>query len=111
VLPANLQGKWGPEVGNPWSGDYRKVLIHIHSFADDPSELDSNINIQMNHWSALTTFPSSPVVQLSLFEYILKNWVPRGAETASLVYGIERGWVAHDEMNVSSQRPMRGSLF
>lgn len=24
VLPANLQGKWGPPVENAWSGDYRK---------------------------------------------------------------------------------------
>lgn len=55
----------------------------------------------MNYWSALTTFPSNPEIQLSLFEYILKNWVSRGTETARLVYGIERGFVAHDEMNVS----------
>ena len=61
---------------------------------------DANINIQMNYWSALTTFPSTPELQLPLFEYILKSWVPRGEDTASLVYGIDRGFVAHSSINV-----------
>jgi alpha-L-fucosidase 2 len=103
VLPANLQGKWGPPVENAWGADYR-----MPSLTRCPSHwrntyymADSNINIQMNYWSALSTFPSTPKLQEPLFEYIAKNWAPRGAETAKLVYGIERGWVAHNQMNVS----------
>ncbi|CAK5262257.1 unnamed protein product, partial [Mycena citricolor] len=79
VLPANLQGKWALSTGNPWSADYH-----------------SNINIQMNYWSAEMT---NLDVSGPLFDYFEKNWAPRGAETAQVLYNISRGWVTHNEMN------------
>ncbi|KAF8523416.1 glycoside hydrolase family 95 protein [Gautieria morchelliformis] len=75
-LPANLQGKWARDSSNPWGAD-------------------SNINIQMNYWSAE---PTSLNVTASLWNYIEKNWAPRGAETAQLLYNISRGWVTHNEI-------------
>ncbi|KAG6864486.1 hypothetical protein C0991_009194, partial [Blastosporella zonata] len=49
VLPANLQGKWANGYGNAWSADYH-----------------SNINIQMNYWSAEMT---NLDVTIPLFDY------------------------------------------
>ncbi|KAF9259264.1 glycoside hydrolase family 95 protein [Marasmius fiardii PR-910] len=77
-LPANLQGKWASGTSNPWGADYH-----------------SNINIQMNYWSAEM---SDLDVTKSLFDYFEKNWAPRGAETARLIYNITRGWVVHNEI-------------
>ncbi|KAJ6551471.1 glycoside hydrolase family 95 protein [Mycena capillaripes] len=76
ALPANLQGKWALDIANPWSGD-------------------SNINIQMNYWSAEM---SNLDVTASLFTYFEKNWAPRGAQTAQILYNISRGWVTHNEI-------------
>ncbi|KAJ7740936.1 glycoside hydrolase family 95 protein [Mycena maculata] len=86
-LPANLQGKWALDVSNPWSGDYH-----------------SNINLQMNYWSAEM---SNLNVTSSLFTYIEKTWAPRGAETAQILYNISRGWVTHDEMNIFGHTGMK----
>ncbi|KAJ7472265.1 glycoside hydrolase family 95 protein [Mycena galericulata] len=89
ALPANLQGKWALDISNPWSADYH-----------------SNINIQMNYWSAEM---SNLDVILPLFTYIEKNWAPRGAETAQILYNISRGWVTHDEMNIFGHTGMKAS--
>jgi len=35
----------------------------------------------------------------NVHQYINDTWVPRGTETAQLVYG-SRGWTVHDEMNI-----------
>ncbi|KAJ7621165.1 glycoside hydrolase family 95 protein [Roridomyces roridus] len=78
-LPANLQGKWALDTQTPWSGDYH-----------------SNINIQMNYWSAEM---SNLNLINPLFTYFEKNWAPRGAETAWTLYNVSRGWVTHNEMN------------
>ncbi|KAL0581459.1 hypothetical protein V5O48_000613 [Marasmius crinis-equi] len=86
-LPANLQGKWASGTSNPWSADYH-----------------SNINIQMNYWSAEM---SNLDVTRSLFDYFEKNWVPRGTETAHLIYNISRGWVVHNEMNIFGHTGMK----
>ncbi|KAK1231403.1 hypothetical protein PQX77_005500 [Marasmius sp. AFHP31] len=86
-LPANLQGKWASGTGNPWSADYH-----------------ANINIQMNYWSAEM---SNLDVTKSLFDYFEKNWVPRGEETAHLIYNISRGWVVHNEMNIFGHTGMK----
>ncbi|KAL0064548.1 hypothetical protein AAF712_008493 [Marasmius tenuissimus] len=86
-LPANLQGKWASGTGNPWSADYH-----------------ANINIQMNYWSAEM---SNLDVTKSLFDYLEKNWVPRGEETAHLIYNISRGWVVHNEMNIFGHTGMK----
>ncbi|KAI0718400.1 glycoside hydrolase family 95 protein [Cerioporus squamosus] len=76
ALPANLQGKWAKDSSNPWGAD-------------------SNINIQMNYWFAELT--DMDVVK-PLFDYIQKNWVPRGSLTAQYLYNISEGWVTHDEI-------------
>lgn len=79
------------------------------------TRVDSNINIQMNHWFAEMT---NMDVVLPLFNYIevcdplgmtklhlrwvpQNTWAPRGAETAQILYNISRGWVTHDEVFVS----------
>ncbi|KAJ6504234.1 glycoside hydrolase family 95 protein [Mycena vitilis] len=87
ALPANLQGKWALDTGTPWSGDYH-----------------SNINIQMNYWSAEM---SNLDVTASLFTYFEKNWAPRGAQTAQVLYNISRGWVTHNEMNIFGHTGMK----
>ncbi|EIW55988.1 glycoside hydrolase family 95 protein [Trametes versicolor FP-101664 SS1] len=76
VLPANLQGKWGKDASNPWSAD-------------------SNINIQMNYWFAELTAMD---VVTPLFDYFEKTWVPRGSQTAQVLYNISQGWVTHNEI-------------
>ncbi|KAJ7220491.1 glycoside hydrolase family 95 protein [Mycena pura] len=87
TLPANLQGVWANNISNPWSGDYH-----------------SNINIQMNYWSAEM---SNLDVTSSLFTYFEKNWAPRGAYTAQVLYNISRGWVTHNEMNIFGHTGMK----
>lgn len=89
ALPANLQGKWALDLATPWSGDYH-----------------SNINIQMNYWSAEM---SNLDVTLPLFTYFEKNWAPRGAYTAQVLYNISRGWVTHNEMNIFGHTGMKAS--
>ncbi|KIK57466.1 glycoside hydrolase family 95 protein [Collybiopsis luxurians FD-317 M1] len=88
TLPANLQGKWAKDVNTPWGGDYH-----------------SNINIQMNYWSAEM---SNLNVVGSLFDYFEKTWAPRGATTAQILYNISRGWVTHNEMNIFGHTGMKG---
>ncbi|KAJ8689819.1 hypothetical protein PTI98_012681 [Pleurotus ostreatus] len=87
VLPANLQGKWANGYGNPWSADY-----HV------------NINLQMNYWPAESTGLD---LTKSLFDYMEKNWAPRGAYTAQVLYNISRGWVVHNELNVFGHTGMK----
>ncbi|KAJ6536950.1 Six-hairpin glycosidase-like protein [Mycena capillaripes] len=87
TLPANLQGKWASGDANPWGADYH-----------------SNINIQMNYWSAEM---SNLDVTASLFTYFEKNWAPRGAQTAQVLYNISRGWVTHNEMNIFGHTGMK----
>ncbi|KAH9475954.1 putative alpha-fucosidase A [Psilocybe cubensis] len=86
VLPANLQGKWGNDVGNAWGSD-------------------SNINLQMNYWIAEMTGLSD--LTLPLFDYIERTWAPRGVQTAQVLYNISRGWVTHDEMNIFGHTGMK----
>ncbi|KAJ7905032.1 glycoside hydrolase family 95 protein [Mycena leptocephala] len=87
TLPANLQGKWASGNANPWGAD-------------------SNINIQMNYWSA--EMSNMPDVMSSLFTYFeVQNWAPRGAQTAQVLYNISRGWVTHNEMNIFGHTGMK----
>ncbi|PPQ70422.1 hypothetical protein CVT24_013172 [Panaeolus cyanescens] len=88
VLPANLQGKWLDGAGGAWSSDYH-----------------ANINIQMNYWAAEMTGLSSTT--LPMFDYIEKTWVPRGQQTAQVLYNITRGWVTHNEMNTFGHTGMK----
>ncbi|OAG09857.1 glycoside hydrolase family 95 protein-like protein [Paraphaeosphaeria sporulosa] len=86
-LPANLQGRWSPDLTAAWSGDYH-----------------ANINLQMNYWAAEQTGLGE--VQDGLWRYMQDTWVPRGTETAKLLYGAP-GWVVHDEMNIFGHTGMK----
>lgn len=86
-LPANLQGRWA-EANNPaWSADYH-----------------ANINLQMNYWMADQTGLAK--TQPGLWDYLEKNWGPRGSETAQLLYDA-KGWTAHNEMNIFGHTGMK----
>jgi len=50
----------------------------------------------MNYWIAEMTGMD---VSGPLFDYFEKNWAPRGAETAQVLYNISRGWVTHNEVS------------
>jgi alpha-L-fucosidase 2 len=39
-------------------------------------------------------------LQVPAWNYMQNAWVPRGTETAKLLYGASVGWVTHDEMNI-----------
>ncbi|KAJ4351570.1 uncharacterized protein N0V89_006913 [Didymosphaeria variabile] len=86
-LPANLQGRWSEGLSAAWSGDYH-----------------ANINLQMNYWAAEQTGLGD--IQDGLWRYMLDTWVPRGTETAKLLYGAP-GWVTHDEMNIFGHTGMK----
>ncbi|KAJ4321393.1 hypothetical protein N0V94_002930 [Neodidymelliopsis sp. IMI 364377] len=86
-LPPNLQGRWSEGLGAAWSGDYH-----------------ANINLQMNHWTPDQTGLTD--LQSPLWDYMADNWVPRGQETAKLLYGAP-GWVVHNEMNIFGHTGMK----
>ncbi|KAF8631453.1 hypothetical protein AX15_002391 [Amanita polypyramis BW_CC] len=88
VLPSNLQGVWANGNTNAWGADYH-----------------SNINIQMNYWSAEMT---NLDVTRPLFNYFEKTWAPRGEYTARVLYNVSRGWVTHNEMNIFGHTGMKG---
>jgi alpha-L-fucosidase 2 len=86
-LPANLAGRWSETLEAAWGGDYH-----------------SNINFQMNHWGVDQTGLGN--LQVATWNYIQNTWVPRGTETAQLLYGAP-GWVTHDEMNIFGHTAMK----
>lgn len=81
ALPPNLQGLWAESDSPSWSADYH-----------------ANINLQMNHWTVEQTGLGD--LTEPLWTYITQTWMPRGSETAKLLYGVDNGWVTHNEMNV-----------
>lgn len=86
-LPANLQGRWTEEVDPAWSSDYH-----------------ANINLEMSYWGADQT--GLGVLSRPVFQYIMDTWVPRGRETAQLLYN-GSGWVTHQEMNIFGYTGMK----
>lgn len=86
-LPANLQGRWNEDIKPSWSSDYH-----------------ANINLQMNYWPADQTGLTE--TQGALWDYMRYNWVPRGTETARLLYNAS-GWVTHNEMNIFGHTAMK----
>lgn len=86
-LPANLQGRWAEQLSPAWSADYH-----------------ANINIQMNYWAADQTGLTK--TQPGLWNYMQDTWVPRGVETAKLLYNAS-GWVTHSEMNIFGHTAMK----
>ncbi|PYI07564.1 hypothetical protein BO78DRAFT_396406 [Aspergillus sclerotiicarbonarius CBS 121057] len=87
-LPPNLQGLWTESYSPAWSGDYH-----------------ANINLQMNHWAVDQTGLGD--LTEPLWTYMAETWMPRGAETAELLYGTSEGWVTHDEMNTFGHTAMK----
>jgi alpha-L-fucosidase 2 len=88
-LPPGLQGRWSPGLTVSWGADYH-----------------SNINFQMNHWGVDQTGLGD--LQEATWNYIQNTWVPRGTETAQLLYNAP-GWVCHDEMNIFGHTGMKNS--
>lgn len=88
-LPPNLAGKWSIDLEGAWSCDYH-----------------ANINLQMNHWGVDQTGLGD--LQRALWRYMQDTWVPRGTETAQLLYDAP-GWVVHDEMNIFGHTGMKYS--
>jgi alpha-L-fucosidase 2 len=86
-LPANLQGRWAEQLSPAWSADYH-----------------ANINLQMNYWAADQTGLTK--TQPALWNYMQDTWVPRGTETARLLYNAS-GWVTHSEMNIFGHTAMK----
>ncbi|KAJ5157178.1 Six-hairpin glycosidase-like protein [Penicillium canariense] len=86
-LPPNLQGIWSSTLSGAWGADYH-----------------ANINLQMNMWGAEATGLGELTVPL--FNYMEQTWMPRGAESAQLIYGGD-GWVTHDEMNIFGHTGMK----
>lgn len=86
-LPSNLAGLWSNVLDTAWSGDYH-----------------ANINFQMNQWGLDQT--GLGALQVATFNYIANTWVPRGTETALLLYGAP-GWVVHDEVNIFGHTAMK----
>lgn len=67
----------------------------------------SFILLRFPQWGAEPTNLGS-LTQI-LFDLIEKTWIPRGSETASLVYGT-KGWVTHNEMNAFGHTGMKGGF-
>ncbi|CAO2652325.1 Nn.00g006080.m01.CDS01 [Neocucurbitaria sp. VM-36] len=88
-LPPNLQGRWSEGLYAAWSADYH-----------------ANINLQMNHWTTDQTGLTD--LQSPLWDYMVDTWVPRGRETARLLYGAP-GWVTHHEMNIFGHTGMKSN--
>ncbi|KAI1266407.1 glycoside hydrolase family 95 protein [Xylariaceae sp. FL1019] len=86
-LPANLAGRWTELLSSAWSADYH-----------------TNINIQMNYWAAEQT--GLGATEGALWNYMQDTWVPRGTETAQLLYNAS-GWVVHNEINIFGHTAMK----
>ncbi|KAF2138264.1 glycoside hydrolase family 95 protein [Aplosporella prunicola CBS 121167] len=87
TLPANLAGKWLETLEGAWADDY-----HL------------DINVQMNYWHADQTGLGR--LQQGLWDYIEDTIVPRGEETAALLYGAP-GWLVHGEVNIFGHTGMK----
>lgn len=88
-LPTNLAGRWSQNLKASWGADYH-----------------ANINFQMNHWGVEQTGLGD--LQVATWNYIQNTWVPRGTQTAQLLYNAP-GWVTHDEMNIFGHTGMKNS--
>ncbi|KAI0471697.1 glycoside hydrolase family 95 protein-like protein [Xylariaceae sp. FL0804] len=102
-LPPNLQGVWSDAESTAWSGDYH-----------------ADVNLQMNLWGAEQTGLGEAALP-PVFAMMQQTWMPRGAETARLLYGTGAGtdnaagngstgapaWCAHDEMNIFGHTGMK----
>ncbi|CAI7635551.1 unnamed protein product [Penicillium glandicola] len=78
-LPANLQGIWNPSFHPAWG-----------------SRFTTNVNLQMNYWSANACNLSE--CENPLFD-LLERMVEPGKATAQIMYGC-RGWTAHSNTDI-----------
>ncbi|CAI7669686.1 unnamed protein product [Penicillium viridicatum] len=78
-LPANLQGIWNPSFHPAWG-----------------SRFTTNVNLQMNYWSANVCNLSE--CEIPLFD-LLERMVEPGKATAQIMYGC-RGWTAHSNTDI-----------
>ncbi|KAF4769910.1 hypothetical protein N7455_006776 [Penicillium solitum] len=78
-LPANLQGIWNPSFHPAWG-----------------SRFTTNVNLQMNYWSANMCNLSE--CEIPLFD-LLERMVEPGKATARIMYGC-RGWTAHSNTDI-----------
>lgn len=90
VLPANLQGKWSQTLEGAWAVDYH-----------------GDVNLEMNYWLAEQTGLGS--IQDGLWDYIQDTWVPRGSETAQLLFNAP-GWILDGESNIFGHTGMNSDL-
>ena len=78
--PANLQGLWNPHLKAPWRSNYT-----------------ADINLQENYWPAFVTdLPEMAIPLDSLFTAMSRH----GSHTARNFYNVERGWVAHHNIDI-----------
>lgn len=73
--PTNLQGIWNDHVQPPWGSNYT-----------------TNINTEMNYWSAENANLSE--CHQPLFDF-MQELAINGAKTAKINYGISDGWTVH----------------
>ncbi|OQD63635.1 hypothetical protein PENPOL_c009G00260 [Penicillium polonicum] len=78
-LPANLQGIWNSSFHPAWG-----------------SRFTTNVNLQMNYWSANVCNLSE--CEIPLFD-LLERMVEPGKATARIMYGC-RGWTAHSNTDI-----------
>ncbi|KUM64673.1 hypothetical protein ACN42_g2431 [Penicillium freii] len=78
-LPANLQGIWNPSFHPAWG-----------------SRFTTNVNLQMNYWSANVCNLSE--CEIPLFD-LLERMAGPGKATARIMYGC-RGWTAHSNTDI-----------
>ena len=87
---ANLQGVWNDDANPKWDSKYTV-----------------NINLQMNYWSV----DSSNLRECArpLFD-LIKELPDQGRRTARELYGVQRGWVCHQNTDLWRQTtPMDGA--
>ncbi len=90
--PATLQSIWNEKITPPWGSKYT-----------------ININIQMNYWPSEVC--NLAECHLPLFE-MLKETAVSGARTAKTYYGIDKGWVAHHNLDLwRGTAPVDGARF
>ena len=65
-----------------------------------------DVNLQMNHWGVDET--GLGALQVSLWNFIENTWIPRGTETAQLLYDAP-GWVTHDSINIFGATGMKAN--
>lgn len=89
---SNLQAIWNEKLSPPWGSKYT-----------------ININIQMNYWPAEVTNLSechAPLLEMT------KDISETGAKTAKIYYGIDKGWVAHHNLDIwRGTAPVDGARY